>query len=37
MRGELPVIAQSLVDDPAASDVGAWVLAQVAAVAQPVR
>ncbi|HEV7471115.1 MAG TPA: urease accessory protein UreG [Pseudonocardia sp.] len=37
MRGELPVIAQSLVADPAASDVGAWVLAQVAAGAQPVR
>src|SRR5918999_498416 len=32
MRGELPVIAQSLVADPAATDVAAWVLAQVAGV-----
>jgi urease accessory protein len=32
MRGELPVIAQSLVDDPGATDVGEWVLAQVGAV-----
>ena len=32
IRGELPVIAQSLVEDPGAGDVGAWVLEQVAAV-----
>ncbi|WP_224402614.1 urease accessory protein UreG [Pseudonocardia sp. ICBG1034] len=32
IRGELPVIAQSLVEDPAAGDVGTWVLEQVAAV-----
>jgi urease accessory protein len=32
MRGELPVIAQSLVADPAATAVAEWVLAQVAAV-----
>ncbi|WP_308819279.1 urease accessory protein UreG [Pseudonocardia alni] len=32
LRGELPVIAQSLVEDPGAGDVGAWVLEQVAAV-----
>jgi urease accessory protein len=32
MRGELPVIAQSLVDDPAATEVAEWVLAQVAGV-----
>jgi len=32
MRGELPVIAQSLVHDPGATDVGEWVLAQVGAV-----
>ena len=36
MRGELPVIAQSLVDDPAASDVAEWVLAEVASVRAPV-
>ncbi len=36
MRGELPVIAQSLVADPGASDVTEWVLAQVAAVRAPV-
>jgi urease accessory protein len=36
MRGELPVIAQSLVADPAATDVADWVLAQVAAVRAPV-
>jgi urease accessory protein len=35
MRGELPVIAQSLVADPAATDVAEWVLAQVAAVRSP--
>lgn len=32
IRGELPVIAQSLVEDPAATEVGAWVCEQVAAV-----
>ncbi|HLU58791.1 MAG TPA: urease accessory protein UreG [Pseudonocardia sp.] len=32
MRGELPVIAQSLVGDPAATDVAAWVISQVASV-----
>ncbi|MEQ3549434.1 urease accessory protein UreG [Pseudonocardia nematodicida] len=32
IRGELPVIAQSLVEDPGAGEVGAWVLEQVAAV-----
>ncbi|MBW0103869.1 urease accessory protein UreG [Pseudonocardia sp. KRD291] len=36
MRGELPVIAQSLVEDPGAADVGAWVRAQIAAVDAPV-
>jgi urease accessory protein len=35
MRGGLPVIAQSLVTDPAASDVAEWVLAQLAAVRVP--
>jgi urease accessory protein len=35
MRGELPVIAQSLVTDPAATDVAGWVLTQVAAVRAP--
>jgi urease accessory protein len=35
MRGRLPVIAQSLVTDPAASDVAEWVLAQLAAVRVP--
>jgi urease accessory protein len=35
MRGELPVIAQSLVTDPTASDVAEWVLAQLAAVRVP--
>lgn len=32
IRGELPVIAQSLVEDPGAARVGAWVCEQVAAV-----
>lgn len=32
IRGELPVIAQSLVEDPGATEVGAWVCEQVAAV-----
>lgn len=32
IRGELPVIAQSLVEDPGAAQVGAWVCEQVAAV-----
>lgn len=32
IRGELPVIAQSLTEDPGAGEVGAWVLEQVAAV-----
>jgi urease accessory protein len=32
MRGDLPVITQSLVTDPAAGEVAEWVLAQVAAV-----
>ncbi|OLL71751.1 Urease accessory protein UreG [Pseudonocardia sp. Ae168_Ps1] len=32
IRGELPVLAQSLVEDPAAGDACAWVLEQVAAV-----
>jgi urease accessory protein len=32
MRGELPVITQSLVDDPAATDVAGWVRHQIAAV-----
>ncbi|ODU03006.1 MAG: urease accessory protein UreG [Pseudonocardia sp. SCN 72-86] len=32
MRGALPVITQSLVEDPSAAAVGAWVLAQVGAV-----
>ncbi|GAA4974210.1 urease accessory protein UreG [Pseudonocardia tropica] len=31
IRGELPVIAQSLVEDPGAAQVGAWVCEQVAA------
>ena len=31
IRGELPVITQSLVEDPAATEVGAWVLAQLSA------
>jgi urease accessory protein len=31
MRGDLPVIAQSLVEDPGATEVGAWVIAQIAA------
>jgi urease accessory protein len=31
IRGELPVITQSLVEDPSASDVGAWVLDLLAA------
>jgi urease accessory protein len=35
MRGELPVITQSLVTDPAATDVAGWVVAQVAAVREP--
>ena len=29
IRGELPVITQSLVEDPTATEVGAWVLAQL--------
>lgn len=32
MRGALPVIAQSLVVDPGAAEVGAWVRARIAAV-----
>ncbi|OLM18332.1 Urease accessory protein UreG [Pseudonocardia sp. Ae707_Ps1] len=32
IRGELPVLAQSLVEDPSAGDACAWVLEQVAAV-----
>ena len=36
MRGELPVIAQSLTEDPSAAQVGAWVRAQLAAVLAPV-
>lgn len=32
IRGELPVIAQSLVEDPGVTEVGAWVCEQVAAV-----
>jgi urease accessory protein len=32
VRGELPVIAQSLVADPAATDVAEWVLAQITGV-----
>jgi urease accessory protein len=36
MRGELPVITQSLVNDPAATDVAGWVLEQIAAVRAPV-
>jgi urease accessory protein len=36
MRGELPVITQSLVQDPAASDVADWVQQQIAAVRAPV-
>jgi urease accessory protein len=36
VRGELPVITQSLVADPAATDVAEWVVAQVAAVRVPV-
>jgi urease accessory protein len=32
VRGALPVVTQSLVTDPAATDVADWVLAQVAAV-----
>jgi urease accessory protein len=36
MRGELPVITQSLVNDPAATDVTGWVLEQIAAVRAPV-
>jgi urease accessory protein len=35
MRGELPVITQSLVTDPAATDVAEWVLAQLTAVRAP--
>ncbi len=35
LRGELPVSAQSVVADPAATDVAEWVLAQVAAVRAP--
>jgi urease accessory protein len=35
MRCELPVIAQSLVTDPAATEVADWVLAQVRAVSAP--
>ncbi|WP_181784659.1 urease accessory protein UreG [Pseudonocardia pini] len=31
IRGELPVITQSLVEDPSATDVGAWVLSLLAA------
>ena len=31
IRGPLPVIAQSLTEDPSAADVGAWVRAQLAA------
>jgi urease accessory protein len=37
MRGPLPVITQSLVTDPAATEVAAWVLAQLAAVRAPAR
>ncbi|MCF7552126.1 MULTISPECIES: urease accessory protein UreG [Pseudonocardia] len=32
IRGALPVITQSLVEDPAATEVGAWVLEQLACV-----
>jgi urease accessory protein len=31
IRGELPVVTQSLVEDPSATDVGAWVLSLLAA------
>jgi urease accessory protein len=35
IRGELPVITQSLVEDPAATAVGAWVLEQLACTPVP--